>query len=67
MCFFGGGSKKVMPMPSPPSRTDMTNQQTAEDERLRLSASTRGFASTILTGGLGIAAPSNVRGVALGV
>ena len=53
MCMFGKKSGGPMPVAGPPVKTSYDIQREAEEERLRLAASTRGFAANFLTAGFG--------------
>jgi hypothetical protein len=54
------------PAPVPQKSSDLVQKET-ESDRMNNSKVHSGIASTILTSGLGVTTPANVRGVVLGV
>ncbi len=69
MCMFkggGGGTVQTAAPAAAPTKSSAEVQATSEQERVRLAASTTGFASTILTGGFGSTVMPKIKGVAVG-
>lgn len=66
MCMFKSKSVPVPVASAAPTKTSAEIQQEAEKERMRNPLSLFGFASTIMTSGLGDTSAPRVRGVTLG-
>lgn len=65
----GGGNPMPVPVAGPPVKTSFDIQREAEEERIRLAASTRGFAANFFSAGFGttsVRTPAPTLGVSLG-